>query len=366
MRIYDNLCLPSLNSIVLALSLGVSGYYVIAPVEAATQIASWNTLHLGWGNGKDIRAMARIGGAFDLIALQEVMSPAGLNTLEAELESVTGESWSSMASDAIGRGDYKEHYAFVWRDSEVAWIDGAVVYIDDRDAFAREPMSARFETADGYTFVLASVHSIYGDDVEGRAVEADALAGYHAWLTESFPGTPVYIAGDFNLAPDNAAWAPLRAVARPLITEGTTTLSSINGKFKNLYDNIWAPTGFPIPVIGAGIMDFPSALGIDHETAREVISDHAPVYMTLDPGSAWITLSGQADRIGYKYGASGAGSASKVTEGYPGEIRGNRKSMVFHRPDCPGYAKLSAKNIVSFPGAAEAIEAGYRVAGNCP
>lgn len=366
MRIYEQFCLPSLNSIVLALSLGMSGYYVIAPVEAATQIASWNTLHLGWDNGKDIRAMARIGGAFDLIALHEVMSPAGLDTLEAELESVTGESWSSMASDAIGRGDYKEHYAFVWRDSEVTWIDGAVVYIDDRDAFAREPMSARFETTDGYAFALASVHSIYGDDVEGRAIEADALAGYHAWLTESFPGSPVYIAGDFNLPPGNPAWAPLRAVASPLITEGATTLSSIDGKFKNLYDNIWAPTGFPIPVSGAGIMDFPRALGIDHETARAVISDHAPVYMTLDAGSTWITLAGQADEVGYRYGAAVAGSASKVTEGRTGEIRGNRRSMVFHRPDCPGYGKLSAKNIVSFADAAGAIEAGYRIAGNCP
>lgn len=55
----------------------------------------------------------------------------------------------------------------------------------------------------------------------------------------------------------------------------------------------------------------------------------------------------------------------------PGEIAtgpviGNRSSKVYHRPDCPGYSAVSARNRVSFSTGAEAERAGYRLAGNCP
>jgi endonuclease YncB( thermonuclease family) len=49
-----------------------------------------------------------------------------------------------------------------------------------------------------------------------------------------------------------------------------------------------------------------------------------------------------------------------------GPIIGNRRSRVYHRPDCPGHAAVSIPNRVSFGSAAEAESAGYRLAGNCP
>ena len=52
------------------------------------------------------------------------------------------------------------------------------------------------------------------------------------------------------------------------------------------------------------------------------------------------------------------------TSPYP--IIGNRKSHIYHRPDCPNYSQVAPKNRVAFNSAAEAEEAGYRVAGNCP
>lgn len=55
----------------------------------------------------------------------------------------------------------------------------------------------------------------------------------------------------------------------------------------------------------------------------------------------------------------GAHSAS-----YP--VIGNRKSHIYHRPDCPNYSQIAPKNRVAFNSATEAEEAGYRVAGNCP
>jgi hypothetical protein len=53
-----------------------------------------------------------------------------------------------------------------------------------------------------------------------------------------------------------------------------------------------------------------------------------------------------------------------ATSPYP--VIGNRKSHIYHRPDCPNYSQVAPKNRVVFNSAAEAEEAGYRLAGNCP
>jgi len=49
-----------------------------------------------------------------------------------------------------------------------------------------------------------------------------------------------------------------------------------------------------------------------------------------------------------------------------GIVRGNRKSRVYHLPECPHYQRLSSANTVSFTTEAEAQAAGYRKAKNCP
>ena len=149
---------------------------------------------------------------FDLLAVQELMDPAALGRLEAALEALSGESWSAMASHALRRSRYQEHYGFLWREREVAYAEGAVVFIDSGDVFAREPYSARFRDVDtGDLFALATVHVIYGDSVGERLPEIEALADYWQWLGEAYPGTPRLLAGDFNLPPDHPAWSALRA-----------------------------------------------------------------------------------------------------------------------------------------------------------
>src|SRR5256885_5286417 len=55
-----------------------------------------------------------------------------------------------------------------------------------------------------------------------------------------------------------------------------------------------------------------------------------------------------------------------VTASANGAIIGNQKSKVYHRPDCPGAAKVSPQNRVRFTTEAEAQGAGYRLVGNCP
>lgn len=258
---------------------------IAIPLSASADalIGSWNIRHLGWNNDKAYDAVTHVANHFDLLAIQELMEPAALHRLERELETLSGEEWSAMASDDLGRSTYREHYGFLWRDSEVEYIGGAVVFLDHRDVFAREPYSARFRDRDvGTEFAAATVHVVCGDSVSDRLPEIQALADYWGWLAEAYPDTPRLLMGDYNLPPQHDGWAPLRDLgASPSITQGATTLSSTNGQYANLYDNLWSEAG-RLPITGQGILRFQDLLGLDHEEARDLVSDHAPVYVALN------------------------------------------------------------------------------------
>jgi hypothetical protein len=49
-----------------------------------------------------------------------------------------------------------------------------------------------------------------------------------------------------------------------------------------------------------------------------------------------------------------------------GEVRGNKRSKIYHLPGCPDYQRLSTASLVPFQTEAEAQQAGYRKAKNCP
>ncbi len=49
-----------------------------------------------------------------------------------------------------------------------------------------------------------------------------------------------------------------------------------------------------------------------------------------------------------------------------GNIIGNSRTKIYHRPDCPSYNKVSPENKVEFQTIEEAEKAGYRPAKNCP
>jgi phosphatidylserine/phosphatidylglycerophosphate/cardiolipin synthase-like enzyme len=49
-----------------------------------------------------------------------------------------------------------------------------------------------------------------------------------------------------------------------------------------------------------------------------------------------------------------------------GEIHGNKHSTIYHRPGCPGSAGMQPTSLVTFGSEAEAEQAGYRKAKNCP
>jgi endonuclease/exonuclease/phosphatase family metal-dependent hydrolase len=256
-------------------------------------LATWNVMRLGHGKKKGFDALGAIvrEGSFDFLALQEVMTDDGLERLRKSVERATGGRWKSMSSHAIGDEHYKEMYAFLWNDAVIEYVDGAAVYLDIPDHFAREPYSARFRIrASGLTFVAANVHIVHGKKPSDRTPEIEALAEYWDWLQrDAYPedAERILLMGDFNLKPSHPAWAPLRAVARPLLDDGATTLSTKDGVYANLYDNIWVPIDDDLPIGACGIFKYPQVLGWTHEEARNRVSDHAPVWLRLDaPGGS--------------------------------------------------------------------------------
>lgn len=70
-------------------------------------------------------------------------------------------------------------------------------------------------------------------------------------------------------------------------------------------------------------------------------------------------------KAGYRPSGEGAVMATIQVENQVG-IRGNKNSRVYHLPEgCPSYNAMSPHNIVNFVSEAQALEAGYRKAGNC-
>lgn len=51
---------------------------------------------------------------------------------------------------------------------------------------------------------------------------------------------------------------------------------------------------------------------------------------------------------------------------YTGAVVGNRRSRIYHLPDCPNYKDVSPQNRVTFKSREEAERTGYRMARNCP
>ena len=62
----------------------------------------------------------------------------------------------------------------------------------------------------------------------------------------------------------------------------------------------------------------------------------------------------------------GAVEADSAGFSWPYPIIGNRRSHIYHRPDCPNYSQVVSSNVVAFNNAAEAEAAGYHRARNCP
>ena len=95
------------------------------------------------------------------------------------------------------------------------------------------------------------------------------------------------LAGDFNLWSTHDYFKPLVSKVNVAIESGASTLSPKDGKYANLYDNIFYDSS--VNVTDSGIFTFPQKFGMTHKEARSLVSDHAPVYITI--GNAVVDTS---------------------------------------------------------------------------
>lgn len=282
-----SLFLRSGYSIPLILAVVLISMSGLSPAVAAVRIASWNLGHLGWNNDKDMQAVSTVIQRFDLVALQEVMKPAAARQLVAMVSRQSGDEWGIALSHALGDSSYKESYAILWRKSVVKHEGGTTVYLDPGNLFAREPLSSEFTVMVNekpIRLTVATVHITYGDGKSDRAAEIRHLDEYWHWLGHAFEGKRILM-GDFNMPPADSSWQAFDTMAKPVITSGASTLGQRG--YANLYDNIW--TDGSLPITASGIGRYPAWLGLDHATAIDHVSDHAPVYVVL--GTATVETS---------------------------------------------------------------------------
>lgn len=109
-------------------------------------------------------------------------------------------------------------------------------------------------------------------------------------------------------------------------------------------------------MICSGEIDIKEA---QHEIATDWITAYKK-YVGLE--SSVSNTSHQEQRTAKEKTAPPPTSYSSQT----GEIIGNRRSHIYHKPGCPDYDKVSEQNRVLFKNTAEAEKAGYHAAKNCP
>lgn len=187
-------------------------------------IASWNVRAFGdltrkWESGDEdspkrdlhsILCIAEIIERFDLIALQEVK--ANIRALRDTLK-VLGDHWSLILTD-VAKGDSGngERMAYLFDSRRVKmsglacelvvpneWTDQASQQAMDRQ-FVRTPYAVSFQ-ADRQTFILVTLHILYGNGAPERIRE---LKGIAQWLSHWAKDVNAYhqnliALGDFNI-----------------------------------------------------------------------------------------------------------------------------------------------------------------------
>lgn len=96
---------------------------------------------------------------------------------------------------------------------------------------------------------------------------------------------------------------------------------------------------------------------------QQARSLHVGLWAENNPLPPWVFRRLKRNHPDVTRHSTGANAPAPTA---PGAVIGNRRSHIFHRPDCPNYAEVAAKNRVVFATAAAAEAAGYRQARNCP
>jgi endonuclease/exonuclease/phosphatase family metal-dependent hydrolase len=252
----------------------------VDPSASQVRLGTWNVKRLGHG-AKRLDLVANvIEQNFDVVALEEVMTPAGLSALMAYLP-----GWSATLSErAVGANGYFEYYAVIARDS-AAQVTSSTIVDDAADEWVREPMVACLK-AQNADFCLIATHVVFGDTVGPRDLEIQALARLTASLRNANPSESDYIVvGDFNRSGSAKSFGSFSAQGFGFSDDGLskTTISATNG-YVNPYDHMlfdkvvtseWSGVARRIDIVS-------SACGGSASFCVSNVSDHAPLAITLN------------------------------------------------------------------------------------
>lgn len=249
-------------------------------VATVSLLASFNTLHLGWGE-KDYTAVSEVLITYDIIGLQEVMKISGVQVLVAELKKLSNQDWDTHISEyPVGSKTYKEYYAYIWKKNKVSLIKSLGYYKEKNQYdFIREPYGAIFKTNNfDFTFVLC--HLIFGNNPKYRKTEAAKLADVYEYFQQiNGPEQDVIIAGDFNLPANDEGFLNLLChsdqIKYNISPEEKTTIS--NRGLCSSYDNFFTSKHTHEIVY----VDVYKQYTIDYPTFRKTISDHLPIYLVI-------------------------------------------------------------------------------------
>ena len=255
-------------------------------------IASFNTLHLGWKSDhrqEKIEGLASVISLFDLVGIQEVMKKDEVKVLVNELNNQEGENiWKFDVSPySVGSKKYREYYAFIYRTDKVKKIRKGKFYPEKERGkyFMREPYGAKFQIGD-FKFTYVIIHAIYGNHKSQRQLEAlqmvDVYDYFKGVFTENNEENTVIIGGDFNLPSYDDAFSGFLKHDDLIVdaisphqktTIGYTGLSSS-------YDHLFYPYNLMKDRYTgrSGVVDFTNG---DYKEIRKIISDHIPVFMEI-------------------------------------------------------------------------------------
>ncbi|MCK4794266.1 MAG: endonuclease/exonuclease/phosphatase family protein [Desulfobacteraceae bacterium] len=281
-------------------------------------IATWNLRAFGgltkkWKSTKNdspkrnlhaLCCISEIVSRFDVIALQEVRGK--LRALRHMLTAL-GPHWALLLTDVTkGSAGNDERMAFVFDTRKVKSSGLAcelVVPVDRNkditpDAFnrqfARTPYAASFISA-GRTFILVSLHVLYGEKPENRLPELKAIA---EWLADwakyenSFDHNIIAL-GDFNIDrvrdPLYEAFTSTGLHTPPELDDVPRTIFGKPGdhQTKKHYDQVaWFTSGKGIPRLSlvfssAGSFDFAKVVmkSLSKTQLSWRISDHYPLWV---------------------------------------------------------------------------------------
>lgn len=254
----------------------------IAGFAQEAYIATFNILKLG-ESSKDFETIAKTINHFDLIGLEEVITPEGLERLIKSLHKYTNHTWDYHISPIpVGTRKYKEYYAYVWKKDKVNFLASEGFYPDKEKIFIREPYGASFKIGN-FDFTLVLQHAIYGKSETERRAEAFRLVKVYRYFQDrDRRENDILIGGDFNLSAFDEAFSPLYEDKDQIIYGVDPNIKTTIGmkKMANSYDNIFLSKIHTQEFTGkSGAVDFTNR---NYKVMRNRVSDHLPVFIIVN------------------------------------------------------------------------------------